>query len=217
MFDSSTPLLQQGNSKLGSAIHVWSIPAVDTCPGSTAICRSVCYATRHRFRFDSVKRRLAWNLKQSRRSDFVERMIAEIRSRGALVLRLHVAGDFYDAEYIRKWSAIVKRSPRARFFGYTRSWLAGPMSVALEELARCSAIRLWYSVDDESGIPTNLPPGVRLAYLQTHPDRLPRSVDLIFRTHALRRLPELPIVCDHETVSGRRLGVTCGSCGKCFR
>jgi len=217
MFDCSTPLLQQGNSKLGRAIHVWSIPAVDTCPGSTVICRSLCYATRHRFRFDSVKRRLAWNLRQSRRSDFVERMITEIRSSGVLVLRVHVAGDFYDAEYVRKWLAIIKRSPRARFYSYSRSWRIASIASALEELAACSAMRLWYSVDDESGIPATVPPAVRIAYLQTTSATLPSGADLVFRPQRLRSLPALPIVCDSETVSGKQLAVTCGSCGRCFR
>ena len=217
MFDSSTPLLQLGNSKLGRAIHVWSIPAIDTCPGSTELCRNLCYALRHRFRFDSVKRRLAWNLRQSRRIDFVERMIAEIRSGGVLVLRLHVAGDFYDAEYVRKWLTIVKRSPRARFYGYSRSWLVPASVPALEELAACSAMRLWYSVDDESGVPPTVPPFVRVAYLQTTSAKLPSDVDLVFRPHRLRTLPELPIVCDSETVAGKQLAVTCGSCGRCFR
>jgi hypothetical protein len=217
MFDYSTPLLQQGNSKLGRAIHVWSIPAVDTCPGSTAICRDLCYAMRHRFRFNSVKRRLAWNLSQSRRDDFIERMIAEIRCCGALVLRLHVAGDFYDAEYTRKWLTIVKRSPRARFFAYTRSWGTASLVPALEELAACSAMRLWYSVDDESGIPESIPPSVRVAYLQTTSTMPPSGVDLVFRPQRLRTLPELPIVCDSETISGKQQSVTCGSCGRCFR
>ena len=80
MFDSRTPLLQLGNSKLGRAIHVWSLPALDTCPGSTSTCRHLCYATRHRFRFESVQRRLAWNLRRSRDADFVDRMCDEIRS-----------------------------------------------------------------------------------------------------------------------------------------
>ena len=217
MFDFSTLLLQQGNSKLGRAIHVWSIPAVDTCPGSTTICRKLCYAVRHRFRFDSVKRRLAWNRQQSRRSDFVERMIAEIRSSGVLVLRLHVAGDFYDAEYVRKWLTIVKRSPRARFYGYTRSWRIASIAPALEKLAACSAMRLWYSVDDESGVPATVPTAVRIAHLQTTSIMPPSGVDLVFRPQRLRTLPELPIVCDSETVSGKQQSVTCGSCGRCFR
>ena len=217
MFDSSTPLLQYGNSKLGRAIHVWSIPAVDTCPGSTAVCRRLCYALRHRFRFDSVKRRLSWNRRQCDRRDFVERMVSEIRRSGVLVLRIHVAGDFYDAEYVRKWSAIVKRSPRVRFYAYTRSWRIAAIAPALRELAAQSAMRLWYSSDDESGVPAHMPPKVRLAHLQTTSAAPPSSADLVFRPHPLRTLPELPVVCDHETTSGRRLGVTCGSCGKCFR
>lgn len=217
MFDSTTPLLQLGNAKLGRAIHVWSIPAVDACPGSTAVCRNLCYATRHRFRFDSVKRRLAWNRRQCDREDFVDRMVAEIRSSGVLVLRIHVAGDFYDADYVRKWSAIVKRSPRVRFYGYTRSWRIAALALALEELAACRAMRLWYSFDDESGLPATLPPTVRLAYLQTTTAAPPSAADLVFRPHGLRTLPELPVVCDQETPSGKQLGVTCGSCGRCFR
>jgi hypothetical protein len=28
-------LLTRGNGKLGEGIHVWSLPAVETCPGRT--------------------------------------------------------------------------------------------------------------------------------------------------------------------------------------
>jgi hypothetical protein len=167
-------------------------------------------------RFASVQRRLAWNRRQCDRPNFVERMIAEIRSSGVLVLRMHVAGDFYDAEYVRKWSAIVKRSPRVRFYGYTRSWRVPAIAHALEQLTALSAMRLWYSIDDETGVPSYVPPSVRLAYLQKSPAAPPSVADLVFRPHSLRTLPESPIVCDHETISGKRLGVTCGSCGRCF-
>lgn len=217
MFDPSTPLLQLGNSKLGRAIHVWSIPALDTCPGSTEVCRNLCYALRHRFRFDSVKRRLDWNLRQSHQADFVERMSAEIRSGGVLVLRLHVAGDFYDAEYTRKWIAIVKRSPRVRFFGYTRSWRVASIVPALEELADCGSMRLWYSADAESGIPETVPPTVRITYLQDSSQPPPAGADLVFRPPRLRTLPVSPLVCEHETPAGNQSGVTCGSCTRCFR
>lgn len=217
MFDSTTPLLQLGNSKLGRAIHVWSLPALDTCPGSTSVCRSFCYALRHRFRFESVQRRLAWNLRQCRRRDFVERMCAEIRASGVLVLRLHVAGDFFSVDYTYKWLAIVRRSPRVRFYGYTRNWRVASFTAALEELAACSAMRLWYSADDESGIPAERPSTVRVAYLQTSSAAPPAGVDLIFRPHSLRALPELPLVCDSETAPGKQQAVTCGSCGRCFR
>jgi hypothetical protein len=81
-------LLLLGNQKIGSAIHNWSLPAVESCPGASALCKEACYARRHRFRFDSVRRRLQWNWRQCRRDDFADRMISEIRSRGVLVLRV---------------------------------------------------------------------------------------------------------------------------------
>ena len=44
-------LLGQGNGKLGEGIYTFSLPAVQTCPGSTPTCRRECYATRGRFVF----------------------------------------------------------------------------------------------------------------------------------------------------------------------
>jgi hypothetical protein len=210
-------LLMQGNGKLGSAIHVWSIPALDTCPGSSAVCRSACYALRHRFRFAQVRDRLRWNCEQSRRNDFVDRMVAEIRSRGVLVLRLHVAGDFPDAEYAEKWLTIIKRSPRVRFFGYTRSWRISSIAAVLEKIASLHSMRLWFSVDSETGVPENVPLSVRLAHLQVRDDPLPADADLVFRIARLRTLATLPIVCDSETIEGKATRVTCGSCARCFR
>jgi hypothetical protein len=214
---SPPSLLQLGNSKLGSAIHVWSIPAVETCPGSTVVCRGVCYALKHRFRFASVKRRLHSNWRQSLRADFVDRMTREIRASGVLVLRVHVSGDFYDADYARKWLAIVKRSPRVRFYAYTRSWRVPTILPVLQELAACRAMRLWFSTDDECGLPGATVPGTRVTFLQTTPAAAPEAADLVFRIRHLRKLPALPIVCDQETESGKRQGVTCGSCKRCFQ
>jgi hypothetical protein len=217
MARSPRSLLQLGNGKLGRAIHVWSIPAVETCPGSTAVCRGVCYALQHRFRFASVRRRLDWNWRQSRRDDFVDRMSGEIRASGVLVLRLHVAGDFYDAQYAQKWLTIVKRSPRVRFFAFTRSWRIPALVPVLKELAACRAMRLWLSTDDETGTPSAELKDARVTYLQTAPSSLPAEADLVFRVRRLRQLPALPIVCEQETSLGKQLGVTCGSCKRCFQ
>jgi len=213
----SKPLLMQGNAKVGGAISIWSLPAVETCPGASSICQNVCYAKNFRYRFPSVRRRLEWNLRQSRRDDFGDRMVSEIRRCGALVLRLHGAGDFYDAEYCRKWLSIIRRVPRPRFFGYTRSWKIPEIAAVLEEMASLRCVRLWYSFDDEMQPPERTPKGVRLAYLQTSDRPPPRSAQLVFRTRKLRRLPSLPTVCASETPEGKQAGVTCGSCGRCFQ
>lgn len=113
-------LLQLGNSKLGSAIHVWSLPAVQTCPGRTPTCERLCYATKSRFTLSVVRDRLQWNLAQAFRDDFVSRMAREITRKGVIVLRVHVSGDFMSAEYAKKWLDIFRLCPKVRFYAYTR-------------------------------------------------------------------------------------------------
>jgi hypothetical protein len=211
------PLLMQGNGKLGSAIHSWSLPSIDTCPGSSSLCRKVCYATQHRFRFPKVKENLSWCLEQSRMDDFVDRMVREIKTSGVLVLRLHVAGDFYDAEYAGKWLDVMKRCPRVRFYGYSRSWRVPAIAAVLEKMAALRCCRLWYSIDSETGLPAFVPSGVRLAFLQIAEGGHPEQADLVFRTRKLRKLATLPIVCDQETKEGKADGLTCGACTRCFR
>lgn len=209
-------LLTLGNQKLGDFIGIWSLPAVTTCPGATASCRAVCYADAGRYKFSSVRRRLKWNWTQSRRDDFEERMLREVRERGVITLRLHGSGDFYDREYAQKWLRILQRASRPRFFAYTRSWSIADIAPVLEEMAKLSCMRLWYSCD-ATGLPARVPPGVRLAYLQTDQGPVPPNADLVFRTRKLRKLPALPVVCSSETPHGKRTGVTCGSCARCFQ
>src|SRR4051812_21010484 len=95
-------LLTRGNTKLGEGIHAWSLPAVETCPGRSALCGGkdgVCYAMRGRFRTHRMRARLAANLAASRADDFAGRMIAEVQRRGVHTLRVHVSGDFYSGGY----------------------------------------------------------------------------------------------------------------------
>ena len=80
--DVKRGLLSLGNAKLGEGIHVWSLPAVSTCPGSTETCRRVCYATKSRFTLPAVVDRLDRNYAVSLKSDFPDRMAAEVRRKG---------------------------------------------------------------------------------------------------------------------------------------
>lgn len=210
-------LLQQGNSKLGSAIHVWSLPAVQTCPGRTSICSRFCYAQKSRFLLPSVRERLRWNLEQANQPGFVRRMVKEIARKGVIVLRVHVAGDFASAEYAEKWVDIFKQCPKVRFYAYTRSYRIPAIAAVLERMAALKNVRLWYSVDAETGTPDSIPAGVRLAYLQTNEEDQPEQADLLFRPRRLRATIPLPMTCPHETERGKDKGTTCGSCGKCWR
>lgn len=87
-------------------------------------------------------------------------------------------------------------------------------------MAQSPNVRLWFSSDAETGPPTDVPPGVRLAYLQTDRDEQPFG-DLIFRVRPLRGLPPsrspLAVVCPTEVAVPRRPDVTCTSCRLCHR
>ncbi|WP_422923204.1 GP88 family protein [Singulisphaera sp. PoT] len=215
MEDRIRPLLTLGNGKVGEAIHLWSIPALATCPGRTSVCSRGCYARQGRFLLPAVKERLGWCLEQSKLEEFAPSMIAEIKRRGALVVRVHVAGDFYSAEYAEKWLAVMKGCPRTRFYGYSRSWRIHDIAPVLEEMARLRCCRLWYSLDAETGLPDSVPPGIRLAYMQVNDDR-PEQADLVFRVRRLRKesTDGMP-VCPQETAKGK--STTCGGCGICWK
>lgn len=211
-------LLTQGNGKVGESIHLWSIPAVETCPGRSPVCERFCYARQGRFLFPAVEERLRWNYEQSLLDTFAERMAKEVKRKGCLVVRVHCSGDFYSAAYAEKWLGVMRRCPKARFYFYTRSWRVPEVAPVLEEMAALKCCRAWYSVDSHTGVPDRVPPGVRIAYLQVDDEDQPELVNLMFRVRRLRRRRiALSLVCPSETPLGKDRQVNCGSCGKCWR
>ncbi|SIO63323.1 hypothetical protein SAMN05444166_7312 [Singulisphaera sp. GP187] len=213
-------LLTRGNGKLGEGIHAWSLPAIETCPGRSDLCTRVCYARSGRFRTRAMQARLSGNLSAAQSEDFVVRIAAEVHRRGVHTLRIHVSGDFYDADYVDSWAAIARRCPRTTFYAYTRSWRIPRIAQTLDELVRLPNVRLWYSYDAETGLPTDIPSGVRVAYLQTERDEQPTG-DLVFRIRPLRGHPTSrllhSVVCPTEIAAPRRPDMTCTSCRLCHR
>jgi hypothetical protein len=211
-------LLSQGNDKLGATIHSWSIPALTSCPGSSAVCRASCYATHGRFATTKSKEAMRWRLHQSKRQDFAERLIDEVYRKGVLVCRIHVSGDFYSPGYLSKWIEIAATSVNTRFFTYTRSWREAKIEPLLRAFAALNNVRLWYSADTETGYPPDLPQGVQVAWLQDTAV-VPRQGDLLFQTRSVRTLA-LPLVipvCAQELPEGKARGVNCANCGVCWK
>jgi hypothetical protein len=210
-------LLQLGNTKLGEGIYTFSLPAIATCPGASPSCRRECYALRGRFIF--LRRAYRRYLAASQEPGFAARMIREIRRRWAGCVRIHVSGDFYSAEYVRKWAAVAHACPTTRFFAYTRSWRNPDIATALAELSRCPNVRLWYSCDQDTGIPSRVPRRVKLAWMQTSADDTPTRADLVFRVRRLRhtvaKRVALAVVCPAENgATGHR--TDCGRCRLCI-
>lgn len=210
-------LLTQGNKKVGEAVHLWSLPAVTTCPGSTPSCERVCYAATGRYLLPQVQQRLRWNLAQARRPEFADRMAAEIRTRGCLVVRVHASGDFFSAEYAERWLAVMRLCPQPRYYWYSRSWQVPAIRLVLERMAAMSCCAGWYSTDTDSGVPEVLPVTVRVAHLLTRPDEPLPAAHLVFRPRGLRRVP-LPVSvgCPSESPDATRR-LTCGTCKRCWQ
>lgn len=210
-------LLSIGNGKLGEQIAHWDLPAVDSCPGASEACLRHCYARKSRFLFTNVIDRLTWCLRQSRRSDFADLMVKEIRQRGILNVRWHVSGDVYDACYGGKLYQVMERLPRVCFYLYSRSWRIPEIEPVLRRMALLANCVVWYSLDCATGSPAEKPPGVRYCYMQDSPEVSP-DVDLIFRVRSMVRSPRvgLPMVCPTDTPAGRKAGANCGSCAACF-
>ena len=157
-------------------------------------------------RTQTMQARLVHNLSAAQADDFVDRIGPEVRRRGDTTLPIHVSRDFFDAAKVGRWAAVARRCPRTTCYAYTRSWRVPTIAPALAELAGLRNVRLWFSRDAETEPPSDIPTGVRVAYLQTDRDELPIG-DLVFRIRPLRSQshPRLPLspVCPTEVALPR--------------
>ena len=147
-------LISRGNLKLG-VLPSFSLPPVKTCPGMTPFCEKYCFGCHGNYILENVHDTNEQRLDISRTSDFVPRMIVEIRHIMPPALRLHVVGDFYSAEYANKWIEIVRRFPDVHFFGSTRSWRVNKIAKALGDFRDQENVYLRASMD----LTDNLIPG----------------------------------------------------------
>ena len=217
-------MLTRGNHKLGTR-RIWSFSLPSgpggTCAGMTPTCAADCYAVAlERYR-PAAARAYRRNLARAQRRDFVPRVRAFIIAHAVRVVRIHVGGDFFSVRYARKWLQIMRRSPRVRFYFYTRSWRVSAIKTVIDGMAALPNCRAWYSADVGTGAPGDVPLGVRVAWLMTAPDDTPLSgTDLVFRVRRLRNRAEPTpgqYVCPAEDGVPRTRPMTCDRCGFCWR
>lgn len=219
-------LFTNSNTKLGPGVRVFSIPAKVTCPGKTAACTSVCYATRCRYCSATVRNHLARMYALAKRPDFDHLAVAEIQAQNIRLVRVHSAGDLFSPAYARAWLRVFKRCPDTTFWLYTRSWRVPQFRPILAHMAALPNVHVWFSADRDTGPPRNPPRRVRVAWLVTAPDEVPGAADLVFRTKkvkeaaAARRVRTArgswAPVCPTETGTPDAAAVTCAGCRKCF-
>lgn len=142
----------KGNRKIGMEVYTYSRPPglVETCPGSTLECETICYAKRVTGPVRSV-----WF--ENKRAD-VPPIPAD-----CTLLRIHVSGDFDSPTYIANWIARLTERPDVTAWAYTRSWRVSSLLPALERLRALSNLQLFASMDPST---TDLPPaGWRRAWI----------------------------------------------------
>lgn len=104
-------LLVAGNSTMPTSVGIFNLPALKTCTPSKW-CRKHCYALQGRFIWRSIKKVHQQRYLISRTKDFTNIMIEEIKRRKSLkYIRIHITGDFYNEEYVRKWVRIARIFP----------------------------------------------------------------------------------------------------------
>lgn len=154
-------LVRKGRWK-GMPIYTLTLEERATCPSSCRHWRS-CYGNQMHF-----AERLApgpdleWRL---------ERELAwlDLQHRGGFVVRLHVLGDFYSADYVAFWASMLDRFKALHVFGYSARWAPGDaVARPLIELAmarwsrfaiRLSNMPIEYCATRSIEHPLQCPPG----------------------------------------------------------
>lgn len=112
--------LSSGNIKLNKCVLVWNLPRITTCPGAGA-CKDWCYEIKAEKRFKGAVASRRQNLNDSKRKDFVPKMVALMKRRNFKYVRVHASGDFYNQTYLNKWYEIARQLPDKKFYAFTKS------------------------------------------------------------------------------------------------
>ena len=170
----------------------------------------------------SVQAAHARNYELSLSEEFTSWMVATLRQQFVRVLRIHVSGDFYSHDYVRKWYQIAAAAPEVRMLAYTRSWRDDALLPSLVKFGKLDNVRLWWSQDRETG-PAPLVSGIKRAYMAMNDSdaaTAPVDVDLVFRNNpdtVMKRTPVGTQVCPPENGVPTKSRITCSLCGICWR
>ena len=156
MFGKISPLLINGNAKLGRG--VWTFSTLPTCDGvtvnmgtkerpdvrtikGTCPCHCPgCYATAGCYCFNSTKKALAIRTMIARADLewFRRAVIAQIKADKIKIVRIHAAGDFFSDEYISAWVDICNACPDTVFWSYKKNPAA---ENAFDSVKNCNIVK----------------------------------------------------------------------------
>ena len=134
---------RRGNRKIPTYIGIFNLPRLTTCPGATAWCKQFCYAKKAERMYKQVRPYREMNFLLSKQKDFVDKVNKELSTSGKKIIRIHESGDFYNQEYLDKWTQIVKANPQIHFTFYTKSFALLDFS----KIRKCKNVSAFASVD----------------------------------------------------------------------
>jgi hypothetical protein len=131
---------QKGNAKLGKNIFTFSIVSGYTCPFAKDCLAKVdrltgkltdgpdtqfrCFSASQEALFPAV-RKSRWNnfelIKEAIKNNVIVELILNSIPKKATIIRVHVAGDFYNQTYFNAWMEVAKKRSDIIFYAYTKS------------------------------------------------------------------------------------------------
>ncbi len=129
----------KGNAKLGKNVYTFSLPSGFTCPGaneclskSDKITGKITDGKQTKFRcFSASQEALYKNVREQRWYNFEllrnldnTRMVNIIHDsipKKANIIRIHVAGDFFNQDYFDAWISVAELNETKLFYFYTKS------------------------------------------------------------------------------------------------
>lgn len=163
------------------------------------------------------------NYQASLEEDFEERILAELKAFQVLVCRPHCSGEFYSLEYVRKWERIMRKARKTFFYFYSRSWQDSEIAEVFAQMASLRRVRVYFSLDRETGVPPRPHKDIRFAWLKTEPEEVVPDLGpggLVFRSRKVRGKKKVKegqaLVCPHENGTKNSSQITCQGCQVCL-
>jgi hypothetical protein len=135
----------RGNAKLGNNIYTFSLPAGYSCPGALECLSRAgrhggglqdgletkfrCFAASDEAQYKNTRNQRWFNfdLLKGKTSEQMTTLIEASLPKKAMLIRIHVSGDFFNQHYFDAWVAVARNNPSRTFYAYTKSlhfWLA---------------------------------------------------------------------------------------------
>ena len=118
--------LKKTSKHFGARVYNFGIPAYKSITGQVTCplageCVKFCYAKKGAYVWSNVYPAFEARLEATKKNNFIDLMVNEIKKKKVDFLRVHDSGDYYSKEYLLKWFKIAELLPNVKFYSYTNN------------------------------------------------------------------------------------------------